>query len=421
MLIAAIGAGILALASPFLWAGYHWYAGQRDLKRYHSAEARAHFQACMRIWPWSRSARAHLLAARAARRDNDFVEADRLLHECQDRLKDESPESILEWALLQAAVGDPDRVAEQLRFQAAKNPANGPLVLEALAEGYGRTSRIFDALRCLDEWLAHEPDNVQALFLRGNLQRQVGSWQNAATNFRRVVELDPDRNEARWWLAISLSEIGRYEEAVNHLEVLLKAHYEDVEVRVRLAMCRQRLAQPREARALLEAVLAENPEHGVALRTRGEMAKLDGNLPEAEKWLREAIRVMPFDYKTHSWLTECLRSQDKTKEADELAARTEQIKERLQRQSEIMAHLLSAKPNDLALQCELGKLSIQLGQYEYGEGWLLNAERLDNNYLPALTALADYYKSQGNQEKAEAYRQRAQAAAEKSSESSTPK
>jgi hypothetical protein len=39
--IALASVALLLLgASPFLWAGYHWYAGRAALDRYHGAEAR---------------------------------------------------------------------------------------------------------------------------------------------------------------------------------------------------------------------------------------------------------------------------------------------------------------------------------------------------------------------------------------------
>ena len=62
---------------------------------------------------------------------------------------------------------------------------------QALADGR-TTSRTL-----VEECLAHEPDNVQALHLRGNIYRQLGSWTRAAPDLRRVVELAPERFEAR--------------------------------------------------------------------------------------------------------------------------------------------------------------------------------------------------------------------------------
>jgi tetratricopeptide (TPR) repeat protein len=406
LIVLVLGAVVLAASSRFLWAAYHWYAGQSALRRYHGGEAKVHFDQCLRVWPWSGSAGVHLLAARAARRDDDMQEAVRQLQECQELQGGPSPESTFEWALLHAAAGDLDTVEESLKARAHQDPALTPLILEALIAGYTRMSRVLEALRGADEWLAADPDNVRALYLRANLHRQVGSAQKSAPDYRRVVELDPAHHEARWRLALALVEIGRYEEALQHLRILRQRQPGDEEIQVREALCLHRLGQAREARALLDGVLARQPGNAQALLVRGQIALADGQLPEAESRLRQAARLLPYDYKAQFWLWDCLRQEEKTGEADRQRSYVDELYERRQRQTEIMTHLLPARPNDVALQCELGKLLIQLGQPEVGEGWLLSAVRLDERYVPALEALAGYYDERGENDKAEDYRRR---------------
>jgi predicted Zn-dependent protease len=403
-----IAVGLLALASPLLWASYHHYAGLAAFQRYHSAEARTHLEACLRVWPWSHSVRLHLLAARAARREGDFEAAKQHLHECQDNLGDNSPQSgsVLEWAMLRAAEGDLDTVEEPLKEGLRNGPEQAPLILEALAEGYLRLSRVLDALRSVDAWLSLQPDNVQALYLRAKIHRQVGAAQKAAEDCRRVIELDPQRDRARWWLALALLEIGRYQEAVGHLEFLRKRSPEDADIRVRMAQGLSLLGQNVEARALLDGVLAEHPDHGMALFEHGQIAMRGGQLAEAETWLRRAALALPYDYKAQWALGDCLRRAGKTEEAEVQIAHANQLKDRRQRQGEIMTHLMSQRPNDPALQCELGTLLLQLGDPKQGESWLLHALYLDENYVPAYEALADYYQQRGDLDKADECRQR---------------
>jgi tetratricopeptide (TPR) repeat protein len=403
---------VLTLSSPFLWAGYHWYAGQAAFQRYHNAEACRHLNACLKIWPWSRSLSLHLLAARAARREGDLEQAALRLQEIQTQLGDQSSSDILlEWALLHAAGGDLDKVELDLRDQARKDPQHVLLILEALAEGYLRMARIAEALACVNEWLAHEPNNVQALNLRGAIYRQNGAWTKALPDLRRVIELDPERPHARWWLAVALVNAGYYEEAAQHLEFLRQRQPEDVEILVRLAICWHRLGHSRQARSLLDTVLAQHPEHGLALFTCGEMAQINGQLPEAEKWLRQAARALPYDYKTHWVLSECLRQQGKIEQAEAEAEYANRLKDRWARLEEITSHYMSQRHHDPALHCELGKLMLELGMSETGKNWLLGALRLDEHYVPALTALADYYEKQGDTARAAEYRRQAQQSA----------
>jgi tetratricopeptide (TPR) repeat protein len=409
-LLLVLGMGVLlAGVSPFLWAGYHCYAGQVALKRYHNAEASRHLDACLQVWPWSRRVSVHLLAARAARRDGDFPGAFQRLQKVQTTLDDQSPEVLLEWALLHAAGGDLENVEGPLLDQLRNNSPHTVLILEALTEGYVQMARIADALRGVDEWLARDPDNVKALYLRSNIYRQSGSWSKAAPDLRRVVELDPEYPQARWWLAIALVNIGRYDEAVRHLEILRQHQPDDVEILVRLAICQHRLGRGREARALLDAVLAQHPDHGLALLTRGQVAQGNGQLDEAEKWLRQAARILPYHYRAHWALTECLRQQGKTEQADSEAAYANQLRDRWARFSEITTHLLSQRRNDPALYYEAAKLMFELGTPQEGKNWLSKALLVDPHYVPALTALADHYEKEGDPATAEQYRRQAAA------------
>lgn len=412
-----IGALLLAASLPFFWAGYHAYAAQAALNRYHSAEALGHFDACFRVWPWSRSSHMHLLAARAARRQGDFDEAGRLLHECQDVLHDNSAEAVLEWAMLRAAMGDLEATASELRNAARLDPNRAPLVLEALAEGYLVMSRILDALRTTDTWLTLEPDNPQAWFIRGKIHRQAGAAQAIAADYQRVLELDPQRTEARWWLARALISIGRYNEAYRELEIYGRSHANDadnqahwIEIQVHRAICLRLMERTEEARNLLDSVLAEQPHHGLALLTRGQMLMSQERYAEAESWLRQAVGVLPYDLKAQNALWECLRQQGKTEEAEAQHERTDALRDLTNQRSDILTRLMQQRPNDPALHCKLGTLYIRLGSPQVGEAWLLSSLRLNEHYVPALEALAKYYQERGDNERAEDYRRQARSA-----------
>ncbi len=402
------GIVLLALASPFLWAGYHQYASLSALQRYHSKDALQHLEACLKVWPWSQSSRLHLLAARAARREGDYETARQHLRQCQDQQGEGSldDDSVLEWAMLRGMEGDLDTVEEPLKTRLRKNPAQAPLILEALIGSYQRMSRVLNALRYADTWVDIQPDNPQAWYMRGGVHRQVSAWQKAVEDYRRVIELDPEREQARWWLAQGLLEIGHYQEALDHMALLNKIHPDDPDIRIRLALCHFRLNHDAEARALLDGVLAEHPDHGQALLTRGQLELKADHFADAETYLRRAARGMPYDYKAQWALGDCLRRAGKTGEAETQLDHANLLKDRRQRQGEIMTHLMSQRPNDPALQTELGTLYLQLGNPEVGENWLLHALRLDPNHLAALEALAEFYQQREDVERAEAYRQR---------------
>src|SRR5262249_54487148 len=158
-------------------------------------------------------------------------------------------------------------------------------------------------------WLEREPDNVQALNLRGSLFRRLNAREKALTDFRRVVELDPEIESARWALANNLLEIGHFEEALQHFQHLQKRHATERDLRVAMARCYHGVGQSKQARELLDEVLAEDPNNGIALRTRGHIALLSGQPVDAEQWLRRAAAALPYDYLAQWFLYQALNQQ----------------------------------------------------------------------------------------------------------------
>jgi tetratricopeptide (TPR) repeat protein len=402
LLFLVVLGGVLWLGARHLWAWHHLSAGQSALERYHSAAALAHLNSCLEVWPGSAS--AHLLACRAARRTGAHDRAEQHLRECQRLEGDPSAESTLEKALLSASKGDLDEVEATLEEWVEKDPAQAPLVWEALAEGYLHMYRIRDALSCLDQWLRDQPDNVQALFLRGEVWRHVGSLRKAVPDYRQAAKLDPERLDARTWLAFCLLEIGQFDEAVTHLKALRRLQPEEPDVLVCLARCQSKLGQNDPARRLLTEVLAKYPDHGLALRTRGQLALMEKHPAEAEGWLRQAVCVCPHDYKAQYALYLALLHQGKKTAAEAQSRTTEELKKRKERMAKIQSQEMTRRPHDPALHCELGTLLLQVGYRDLGLRWLSSALHQDPHYAPAHAVLADYYAAHGDPEKAAFHR-----------------
>jgi predicted Zn-dependent protease len=404
-LIVLTGGMCLWLAGAHLWAWYHYRAGASALERYHDQEALDHLETCLTVW--SRSAPIHLLAARAARRTGAFDRARDHLEKCQALEGTASDESNLEDNLLSAAAGNLEEVERYLEAWVDQHPADGPLVWEALAAGYLRMYRIRDALAVLDRWLADQPDNVQAQALKGDVWRQVRSLRRAVPCYRRAVQLDPERVGARRWLVFCLMEIGQFQEAVSHLDALRRVNPDDPDLLVRLGRCQSKLGQTEAGRQVLGEVLQKHPGHGLALRSLGQLALMEKKPAEAEDWLRQAVRALPYDYASHYALLQALRQQGKRKAARAQSRITEKFKKRQERIGEIQTHDMSMRPHDPALHCELGKLLLSVGHPEVGRQWLYSALRLDADYAPAHAALARYFAGHGDAERAAFHREQA--------------
>lgn len=405
LLVLALAALALGLGGRHAWAWYHLRLARTELERHHPDAARKHLRRCLAVWPDSVSTR--LLASRAARQDGDLPEADQQLRACQRSLGGTSATIALEWALLQAAAGNPAEVEEFLQRRAEEEPELAPLAWEALAEGYIRLYRTLDALACLDHWIQLDPDNLRARELRGQAYQNGRSARKAADDFRAVLQRDPTRPATRWRLVHCLLDMGSYEEALPHLEQAARERPGDPEVEVRLARCHNLLGRPAEARRLLDAILAAHPDHRLTLRTRGQFALADGRPEQAEEWLRRAAGVWPQDYQTNHLFFRALQQQGKDAEAQAQLRRAEEIKDRAERLGELSSRKLSDQPLDPALHYEMGVLLLRGGHQAVGENWLLGALALDPNYAPAHAALAEYYESKGDATRAAPHRRKA--------------
>jgi tetratricopeptide (TPR) repeat protein len=405
LILVLFGGG--AFAAVHGWAAYQFRAGQSALDRYQHEQALGHLEQCLAIWP--RSVPAHILAARALRRLNRFDEG--LEHVDRARAAADpaaAPEVAFEWAMLRCVMGDLRTTEEPLRAHAQRYPADAPLVWEALSLGYRRRRRLPEALGALNLWLRVDPENVYALFLRGELHRQVGVVGQARADYERVIDIDPAHHGARRHLARCLLLVGRYREAAGHLDVVMQTAPDDRELLTMRAECHRHLRERDPAAGMLDKVLREHPDYAPALRERGRLALTASDFAEAHDWLQKAVRASPHDYESRFALHQALQGLGRADDAKQELARAQQIKDRRERISEIQTQQMTKSPYDAALHCELGELLIALGQTDDGVNWLQSAVLLNPELAAAHAALARQYEAQGDSQRAEHHRREAE-------------
>jgi tetratricopeptide (TPR) repeat protein len=382
---------------------YHLRAAQRALEQFQPALALAHLDPCLKAWP--QSSEIHLLAARAARLADDAQGATLHLQECEQL--GWSPAVALERAMLRAQNGDLDKVEDYLRHQVEQEHPDTIFILDALTRGYVRVYRFNLAQVCLKLWLERQPESTQALLHRAQMWVLLHNFQDAAEDFRHVLEKDGTCTEARLGLASTLLELAQPEDALEQLEELRRQQPDNPDVLVRLASCQNALSRHADAAAILDAVLASHPDHAAALQARAQVALQQGDAEAAEKWTRQALASNPYDYQVNFLLYQCLQQGGKHDEAREQNAKVERIKASILRMQELGMRQLQASPDDPALRYELGMLCLGLGKDEVGLGWLLSALQKAPDYKPAHAALAQYYERKGDSEQAANHRQKA--------------
>jgi tetratricopeptide (TPR) repeat protein len=388
--LVVVGCGIFRQ----VWAEVHYRRAEQALARSVRvkgpaplAEARSHLACCLKVWP--NSPRVNYLMARTARRAGDLDDAARYLSRAQ-QLGWVVEAIDLEKALSTVQQGDLERLEPVLASFVRRDHPDKLLILEALVQGCRRTYQLPRALAYLDAWLGAQPDSVRALVWRGEILLLAGRNLDALADYRKATELDPQEDEARLKLADLFLGLHHPEDALTHFMELLKRHPDHCEALLGLARCRAEQGDTAEAVTLLDRVLSLQPEHPGALAERGKIALDAGSPGDAEKWLRRADRVAPFERATLYNLYRCLtRNGDKA--AGECLARIQRIDEDRKRLDELKTAIMTA-PHDASLRCEMGLVLLRNGQDKEGVRWLQSALHEQPGYDAARQALEDYHR-----------------------------
>jgi tetratricopeptide (TPR) repeat protein len=390
VLLALIGlAGMVA--HWFVAVELHYRDALHAIERRDFEQARVHLAAYLEVW--KTSAETHFLAARTARRAGAYDDAERHLNECQKLgWVDEAID--LERQLLRAQRGDLASVEGGLLYFVQQNHPDYLTILEALTWGYIKTYNLSKASHCLELWLERQPDDIQALMWRGDVRERRLNYHDALLDFRRVVELDPQRDNARLRVAEMLLSMHQTDEAAREFERLHERQPENTAVLLGLARCRRLQARPDEARQMLDGLLDKGLQSVGVLSERGKLEMETGHPDSAERWLRKAVEQAPYERETAYSLYLCLQQLRHVDEAKKILAKLNEIDKQLKRLREI-TQKIGEKP-DPSLRFQAGLIFLRSGQEREGVRWLQSALQEDPHYQPARLALADYFEKAGD-------------------------
>jgi tetratricopeptide (TPR) repeat protein len=398
LFLSFIIAGAAATAGVWLWARHHYQAADEALKHHRLTEARKHIELCLKIWP--NSDEVHFIAGRTARRALDFKRAERHFSACK-RLFGKTPALEMEQALIKVQQGEVDQTEAYFRRQVESGHPDAPLILEAFVEGYLQLHRLPEASACLAIWEKLQQDNMFLYFLRGSIRERIPNLQEAADDYRKVLELNPNYDEARLRLARVLLEGHECSEAISHLQRVLETQPTNSRALVLLGRCYMDIGRPEEARPALEQALAQNPQSQTALLASAQLAMQEGANEEAEKLLRRGLLIDAQDRETNFVLAQCLLRQPRRKrEADEQMARFKRIEDDWKTLHEITTKKMGENPHDPDLQYQVGVLALRLGEDNMGIEWLKRALDTNPRHEAARKALADYYQRVGGRDTA---------------------
>jgi Tfp pilus assembly protein PilF len=402
-LIGLVGVGAVFTGRQ-LWANHHFRAAQECLKEQDLLGAHDHLELCLEVWPTD--GEVLWQAARCARRMGRYDEAEYYLN----RLVDAGwPEHIVqvERYIIEAQRGYFPSVERQLRAIVEETKDNPEVVqiLEVLSKHYLSARDPFRALPYLNMWVKRDPENTTPLLWRAWLWASSSNLEDAESNLRQALRVNPHDRDARVGLGEILIKMRRPKQALQQFLYVkdLPGAMERPRVLIGLAQCRIELGERDAARKILDRLLAVDPKNVEAMRYHAKIARRPADV---EKWLRRALRTDPNDLQANYALYLFLNGYpDRKSEAQKYLAKFKRLDNALKRMDEVINHELpGAKSRTPALEYEVGTLNLTLGRYEEAKIWLDRAWQHGRRDRLLFRAMAECCAALGQKDNATYYR-----------------
>jgi len=184
-----------------------------------------------------------------------------------------------------SAVDDKDR-ANRLFEQLAKNYAGKPLVKFYQAKLAFKFSDYLSAETYLEQFLAVEPNNTDALLLKVDLLKKQNKSGQAIKILDELVSKQPDNTSLRLELSRLLVRSKQYKQAAQHIQVLAKKDLPP-EILFTISLLSIEMNQLDEAKQFLQRLNAYRLYASESAYFIGQLEASRKNYVEAEKWFKQ--------------------------------------------------------------------------------------------------------------------------------------
>ena len=349
---------------------------------------------------------ALFLAARAARRCDDYAAAERHLA-AFEKVSGTTEASRLEWSLLGVQQGDFGDDEERLRTALGRQHPEEGVILEAIAKGLAAAHRFPEAMAVLDRLLKRDPDHVLALVLHAAIAERFRRASDAEEDLRRAVNSAPDNATAQAAFAGWLNQHGHTREAIAHFELAETLQPADAATRIGLARALADAAKLADAERQLEAVPAADPKHTDALVERGRVLLRLGRFADADAALEKATTAAPWHRDAHRLRLVALKELGRADAVKQCEAKIAELS-----REDAAAGPMKIKardtPGDMTVRMALWEWSKRNGQPDEEVAWLAEILRAAPRDAAAHAAFADYFDRTGQPQRAALHRTTAQ-------------
>jgi tetratricopeptide (TPR) repeat protein len=159
------------------------------------------------------------------------------------------------------------------------------------------------------------PNNARAHENLGVALEDAGRLQEAVGHLEQVLRTHPDSANGHYNLGMTLVRLGRVEEGIAHYEQLLRRKPDDAEAHYNLGNALMRLGRAGEAIEHYEQALRIKPDYAEAHNYLAFALIQQGKAQEAIAHWEEALRIKPDYAEAHNNLAIALIQQGKPQEA----------------------------------------------------------------------------------------------------------
>ncbi|MDB4650395.1 hypothetical protein OAE37_01395 [Pirellulaceae bacterium] len=268
-------------------------------------------------------------------------------------------------------------------------------VYEAATSGFLMTGRFADAANFIDKWKKDFPDDPNQKFFEAVLLIQIGPIQNIpgaagkATELLTEVAVEyPNHFRAQMTLGDLLFNQNEIEAALRRFQICESNPDAGVLPMLRSAQCLGRLGKQDLAKEKYAAVLEVESEN---IDAQAELGKLQFNDEEYEaalKNLEASYSKRKWDFDLANSLARVLQIFDRTKEADELFARSKEIRSKLSEIQDLKVEV--EKGGGIEKRIQLGELLLQYGDPKHGLIYIQSALDEDPANPKARSVLQGY-------------------------------
>ncbi|MEP6648074.1 MAG: tetratricopeptide repeat protein [Saprospiraceae bacterium] len=150
-----------------------------------------------------------------------------------------------------------------------------------LAEAYFNLKKYTEAIQTSNEVLAKEPKNVTALQFRGSSLGASGQTEDAAKDFKAILEISPDDRHGLFNLGVAYKESNQLNLAIETYSKLISLQPDFPNVYFERGFCYGKMGLFPQAKNDMDAAIKYNPQHGPSFFFRGRALEALGDIKAA--------------------------------------------------------------------------------------------------------------------------------------------